>query len=147
MTAAEAASIPPHAARRPDVSLVRLYALRALYLVIGLFLLSGVGPNLLQPAPTLMTGVARALFVALGLLALLGLRYPLRMLPLLLFELAWKAAWMLAYGLPAWSAGTLDPGSAETFRDCAIGVPLVLLVLPWRYLRDQYVTRPGDRWR
>lgn len=94
-----------------------------------------------------MTGVARALLTALGLLALLGLRYPLQMLPLLLFELAWKAAWLLAYGLPLWAAGRLDADSAATFQDCAVGVPLVLLVLPWRYLWFQYVRRPGDRWR
>jgi hypothetical protein len=94
-----------------------------------------------------MTGAARALFTALGLLALLGIRYPMQMLPLMLFEGAWKAIWLAAYGLPLWAAGRLDADSAETFKATAIGVVVVLLVLPWRYLYENYARRPGDRWR
>jgi hypothetical protein len=131
----------------PQVGLIRLYALRALFLMMAVFLLTGVAPGLALPAPTLMTGVARALFTALGLLALLGVRYPLRMLPLMLFEGIWKAAWLAAYGLPLWSAGALDADQAQTFKETGVGVILVLLVLPWPYVWTHYVTRPGDRWR
>ena len=128
------------------VPLVRLYALRAVYLLIALFLLSSAAPNLTQLAPTPMTGVARAVLSALGLLALLGLRYPLQLLPLMLFELSWKLIWLVAYGLPLWSAGALGADNAQTFKACAIGVPIVLL-LPWRHLWDNYIARAGDRWR
>ena len=131
----------------PQVGLVRLYALRALFLLMAIFLLTGVAPALASPAPTLMTGVARALFTALGLLALLGVRYPLRMLPLMLFEGVWKAAWLAAYGLPLWAAGALDPDQAQTFKETGVGVILVLLVLPWTYVWAHYVREPGDRWR
>ena len=141
--ARETGNIGPEA----EVAVWRLYALRALYLVIGLFLITGVGPQLANLPPTLMTGVARALLTALGLLALLGVRYPLQMLPLMLFEGAWKAIWLAAIGLPLWTAGRLGPDSAGTFRDCAIGLPLVLVVLPWKYLFEYYVRRPSERWR
>jgi len=130
-----------------EVPVWRLYALRALYLMIGLFLITGVGPQLANVPPTLMTGVGRALLTALGLLALVGVRYPLQMLPLMLFEGTWKAVWLAAIGLPLWSAGRLDPDSAQTFKECAIGLPLVLVVLPWKYLFEHYVRRPSERWR
>lgn len=143
-----------HAARtgdaRPDdreVPVWRLHALRTLYLLMGVFLLTNVAPQLANLPHTLMTGVARALLTALGLLALLGLRYPLKMLPVMLFELTWKAVWLGAIGLPLWSAGRLDPDSAQTFKECAIGLPLVLVVFPWQYLLDHYVREPGERWR
>jgi hypothetical protein len=131
----------------PQVGLIRLYALRALYLMMAVFLLTGVAPGLALPAPTLMTGVARALFAALGLLALLGVRYPVRMLPLMLFEGVWKAAWLAAYGLPLWAAGALDADHAQTFKETGVGVILVLLVVPWRHVWAHYVTEPADRWR
>ena len=42
-------------------------------------------------------------------LALLGIRYPLQMLPVLLFELAWKLIWVAAVVQPLWTAHQMDP--------------------------------------
>jgi len=36
--------------------------------------------------------------------AALGIRYPLQMLPLLLFELVWEVDMVIAFALPLWSA-------------------------------------------
>jgi len=130
-----------------EVSLFHLYALRVLYFLIALFLLSTSGPRLMELPPTMMTGVARALFTALGLLALLGVRYPLRMLPIMLYEFAWKALWLVFIGLPLWTDGQLDAANAETFKAALITVILVPIAIPWRYLWVNYVKRPGDRWR
>ncbi len=133
-------------AARP-VSLFHLYGLRLVFLLMAAFLLSSTAPLLAQPQPTMMTGVARVLLVALGLLAALGIRYPLQMLPVMLFELAWKVLWMAFIGLPLWSAGRLDPANAETFFNLGVGIPLVLIVMPWRYVWDNYVRKPSERWR
>ena len=135
----------PGAAESP-VSRFHLWGLRILYFLIAAFLLSTIGPRLAEPPPTLMTGVARALFVALGLLMALGIRYPLQMLPIMLFELAWKALWLAFIGLPLWAEGRLDGDNMDTFFSVAIGAPLVLIVLPWRYLLDNYIRRRSDRW-
>jgi hypothetical protein len=80
-------------------------------------------------------------------LALLGLRYPLQMLPLLMFEFAWKLIWVMAYGLPQWSAGQLTPVTAEDLKNTLVGVVLMPLVIPWGYVWRRYVQQPGDRWR
>lgn len=129
------------------VSLFHLYGLRLIFLLMALFLLSSIGPRLLEPPPTLMTGAARALFTALGLLAALGVRYPLQMLPIMMFEFTWKALWIAFIGLPLWAAGRLDPASAQTFFEVGVGVILVLIVMPWGYVFENYLKRPGDRWR
>jgi hypothetical protein len=131
-----------------EISLFRLYLLRAAYLMIALFLGSSIWPGIVRHTVEWphMSGVARCLLAALGLVAVLGVRYPLRMLPLLLFELAWKAIWLLAVGLPLWRAGQLDGANLQTFKDCAFGVVLMAVVLPWPYLLAGYVLRPGDRW-
>ena len=93
-----------------------------------------------------MRGVVRSLLAAISLLAAVGLRYPLQMLPLLLFELLWKSIWILAIGLPLWSADQFDAATRQTWNDCLFGIVLFLLVIPWGYVLTHYVRQPGDRW-
>ena len=131
----------------PEPSLIRLYALRAGYLMLVVGLGIQIWPGIFsheQPWE-LMQGVVNCMLAALSALALLGLRYPLQMLPLLLFELTWKAIWLSAVGLPLWYTGRLDAGSTGTATACLMGAVFVL-VIPWRYVARTYVMTSGDRW-
>jgi hypothetical protein len=129
------------------VSLPRLYLLRLGYLVVAVGLAVTKWPLLINhdvPSP-LMEGVVTCMLVALSLLSFLGLRYPLQMLPILLFELAWKFIWVAVVALPLWAANQLDPATLNVFYSCLV-VLIVLAVIPWRYVVRQYVTKHGDRW-
>ena len=130
------------------VSPLRLYVLRAAYLVIALGLALMIWPLLLETTPQLehMRGVVRALLATVGVLAVIGLRYPLQMLPLLLFELIWKTIWIVAIGLPLRAAGALEGGVAQTWFECVFGIVLCVVAIPWGYVLDHYVRRPGDPW-
>ena len=129
-----------------EVSLTRLYVLRAAYLLIIVGLGGMIVPDILSH-PITDRGVIAALLGGVWALAFIGLRYPLRMLPLLMFELAWKLIWVLAYGLPSWSAGQLTPVTAEDLTNTLFGVILMPLVIPWGYVWRRYVKQPGARWR
>src|SRR5665213_254608 len=84
---------------------------------------------------------------ALSVLAvLLAIRYPLQTLPLLFFEMTWKAAWLLAVALPRWSTGRMDPGTADTAFACLM-VVIVPIVVQWFCGVENYVKKPGDPWR
>ena len=128
-----------------EVPLWRLYVLRAMYAFIVLGLGAMILPVILDHELT-SRGVIPSLLGAVWLLSLLGLRYPLQMLPILLFELAWKAIWMIFFGLPQWSAGEYPPTFAEDMFNIAFGAVL-LLVIPWGYVWRHYVAKPGERWR
>lgn len=132
-----------------EVSTFRLYLLRATYLLIVVGLGVIHWPTIVSPPPDLshMGSVVRAMLGAVSLLALLGLRYPLQMLPLLLFELVWKTIWVLAFGLPLWSADALDAGTSETMFACLMGLVIFPLVIPWGYVFARYLREPGERWR
>jgi hypothetical protein len=93
-----------------------------------------------------MEGAVTSMLLALSLLSFLGLRYPVRMLPVLLFESTWKLLWMAVVALPLWSADRLDPANLEMFYAC-LWVVIVLAVIPWRYVTACYVTARGDGWR
>ena len=129
-----------------EVSLARLYVLRATYLLLVIGLGAMIVPTVLSH-PVISRGVIPSLLGAVWLLAFLGIRYPLGMLPLLMFEFAWKAIWMLAYGLPQWSSGQLPPTFAEDFFSIDFGVILMPLVIPWGYVYRHYLQQPGARWR
>ena len=130
------------------VSLARLYFLRLGYLVIAVGIALTRWPLLVnhpQPWP-LFEGVVTSMLVALSLLWFLGVRYPLQMLPVLLFELGWKVIWTAVVVVPLWRADQLDSATLEVFYACLV-VLIVVAVIPWRYVFAQYGTAPGDRWR
>ena len=129
-----------------DVSLARLYVLRATYLLLVVGLGAMIVPPLLDHEP-LSRGVIPSLLGAVWVLSFIGLRYPLQMLPVLMFEFIWKTIWALAYGLPQWSSGQMPPTFAEDSFNIAFGVILMPLVIPWGYVYDRYVRQPANRWR
>ena len=131
-----------------DVSTFRLSLLRAMYAFMAVGLAIFRWPGILNPPPgTSNAGsVVGIVLGAMSLLAVLGIRYPLKMLPLLFFELLWKVMWVLGWGLPLWLGQQLGPESRETLVNCLVGVVLVPLALPWGYVLRQYVQAPGDRW-
>jgi len=130
----------------PDVSLTRIYVLRATYLLLVIGLGGMIVPDVVSH-PVVSRGVIPSLLGAVWLLAFVGLKYPLEMLPLLMFEFAWKSIWMVAYGLPQSWAGQLPPTFADDFFNIGLGVVLMPLVIPWGYAYRHYVRRSGARWR
>lgn len=139
---------PSSAAIDHGVSRARLLALRALYAFILLGLAAFIWPNLIAqlPTPKHYHGVVMTMLAAFSLLCALGIRYPLQMLPILLWELLWKSIWLLLIALPRWRAGLMDPATTQTTIDC-IAIVLVLLVLPWGYVVRNYFRKPAERGR
>jgi hypothetical protein len=131
-----------------EVGIFRLYLLRAMYLLMAVGLVLTVWPSIISP-PNLVAGphsVIRALLGAIAVLSVLGLRYPLRMIPLLLFELLWKLIWVFASAIPMWHGPGLDAYATETLFECMF-VVLVPIVIPWGYVFRHFVRAPADPWR
>jgi hypothetical protein len=131
-----------------EVSTFRLYLLRAMYLLLAVGLAFTIWPQILShPTPwPLWRGVGCSLLGAISVLALLGIRYPLKMLPLLFFELTWKVIWLTAFALPLWATNQMDADNLETAQDCLMAI-IIPFVIPWKYVWTHYVKMHGDRWR
>jgi hypothetical protein len=132
-----------------EISIFRLYLLRAGYLLIAVGLAIMIFPDIIRPSENLshMGAVVRSMLAAVSLLAFIGIRYPLKMLPVMFFELLWKSVWLLAFGLRLWSSDKLNKDTAETLNECIFGVIVVLVVIPWDYVFKHYLKAPGDLWR
>ena len=129
-----------------EVSLARLYVLRAMYLLLVIGGAIVFLPQLIGHEPT-ARGVIPSMLAGVWVLACFGLRYPLQMLPLLLFELVWKTIWLIDYGLPQRMAGVHTAQFTEDFKAIALGPMLLIPIIPWGYVFRHYLKKPGARWR
>jgi hypothetical protein len=126
----------------------RLNLMRVGYLVMGFGLAVVKWPVVIgyDRSTPLYEGVVAVLLTAMSLLAFLGLRYPVRLLPILLFEALWKLIWLGVVALPAVAAGDVDEAMRQVIVNCSV-VVIVFVVVPWRYVWQRYVVAKGDRWR
>lgn len=130
----------------PRLGLARLYLMRAGYLLMGVGIALVKWPLLPDAsALPLYEGVTLSLLTAISLLALLGLRYPVQLLPVLLLEVVWKLLWLGLVALPRAAGGDLDAATSQVLVNCSL-VVVILAVIPWRYVWRGYVRAPGDRW-
>jgi hypothetical protein len=130
----------------PSLPTWRLNVMRIGYLVMVVGLAVTKWPALLSHDPLgLAEGTVLVLLVAMSVLALLGLRYPERMLPILLFEVGWKLLWLGVFALPAWLDDELNGATREQTAK-VLWVVIIIAVIPWRHVVRQFVLTRGDRW-
>ena len=128
-----------------ELSLLRLNVMRLIYFAIAFLEGSQVVPALFNHEPT-ARGVIPSLLSGLCLMCLLGLRYPRQMVPLLMFELAWKYIWFFAFGLPQYLSGHVPPTFGDDFMPITVGVVIMPFVVPWGYVWRNFVKAAGDPW-
>jgi hypothetical protein len=112
----------------------RMHAMRGGYLVMFVGLVLVKWP-LLPDAHTmpLYEGVTLSLLTAMSLLALIGVFRPVRLLPVLVFEVLWKAIWLSLVALPRAVSGDLGPAFVEVAVNCSVAV-LIVAAVPWTYV-------------
>jgi hypothetical protein len=133
---------------RHEVALWRLYTLRVGYLVLAGGLGTFYWPSVIRHTTefAVSNGVQTALLAGLGLTAVLGFRYPVKMLPLLLFEMIWKAVYLAFFALPLWRAGAI-PEAMMADVSAVMWVVIFLPLIPWRHVWREFAIGRGERWR
>ena len=128
-----------------EVSLARLYAIRAAAL-LGVYGLFSTVMTLVDPAPD-ERGMLKAMVSGLWVMSLITIRYPLKMLTVLLFELVWKLLWLIFFGIPQWWTGVGSPRLSEDLWSIGAFPIVCILIIPWGYVWRHYVKEPAERWR
>lgn len=85
-----------------------------------------------------LSGVAISFWASYSLLMVLGVRFPLKMIPLLLLQLIYKSAWIIGVYLPARRAEILSENIESFFWVCVTAIILDLIVIPWSYVFTNY---------
>jgi hypothetical protein len=147
ITPTDATTATARTAVDEELSPRRLNVMRFGYAFMGLGLAIVKWPLLIQDAASLplMDGVVTCLLTAMLILAFLGLRYPVRMLPILLFEVAWKVLWIAVIAIPRLVADDMNAATQEVLFSCSF-VVIIIAVIPWGYVARRYVRTPGNAW-
>ncbi len=129
----------------PPVATWRINAMRFVFLLMAFVMGSVVWRQLLFESADweAWRGVAKSMLAALALLSLIAVRYPMQMLPLMIYEVAWKTVWMLAIALPAWLNGNWSAGIEGLFYDC-VGIVIAYFIVPWHYVWARYIAQPME---
>lgn len=127
---------------RYGIPKINIYLLRALYLLMAVFLGRDAWSHIATFDGTWNPEAAAAwsVWAAFSLLAVIGLFHPLRMLPIVLLEITYKTIWLVVVGFPLWSAGTLE-GRAEEMMFSFGLVVLPIVATPWGYVFRTFFRR------
>ncbi|TVZ41147.1 hypothetical protein P886_0486 [Alteromonadaceae bacterium 2753L.S.0a.02] len=130
------------------LSPTRVTLLRVMYLFIVFGNALTILPLIVFPENNIADAntVVASMLGALMLLSGVGILFPTKMLPILLWELTWKTIWMFNFALRMWLDGGLDSYAQESAVAVAVGLVTVPLVLPWKYLYHSYQPRLREPW-
>ncbi|MVT40417.1 hypothetical protein GO495_07470 [Chitinophaga oryziterrae] len=85
-----------------------------------------------------------AVWASYSVLALLGILYPLRMLPIVMLEILYKTIWLILVAYPLWMSNQLAGSPAEGMAFVFALVPLPIIAMPWKHAFRKYVLVTKD---
>jgi len=134
----------PDHVRYEGVRPIQIFILRVFYVLMPLFVGTAAWRSIFthQGPWDPVRAIAVCVWAAYPTLSILGILNPLRMLPLFLFMLMYKAIWLCAVAYPLWADGALWGTRTGDMAKDFLGLPLALCVVPWGYVIRVYVLPP-----
>jgi hypothetical protein len=127
--------------RYDGVPLINIYLLKLLFTLMFLFLTYTSWTHIIHhtgpwdPA----NSAAWFMWVSFGVIAVIGIRRPLKMLPIVLFEIVYKTAWLIVVAYPLYQRNELTGTPAEGMAHNFMLVILPIVAMPWRYFFRTYI--------
>lgn len=125
---------------------IKIYLLRLVFVLMAVFLGLDAWTHILtfqgewDPA----AAAAWSIWASYSVLAIPGIFYPLKMLPLVMLEILYKLIWLVVVAYPLWSEGTLHGSAANEMTYAFLWVALPIAAMPWKYAVNTYLKpRPG----
>ncbi len=131
----------PDDERYEGVRPFNIYLLRLLFFLVFVFVGYDSWTSILNHEGSWdhVKAAALCMWATYSLLSILGIFYPLKMLPLVLFEIIYKILWLIIVAYPLWSADRLAGSPAEEMTKAFLWVVLPIVAMPWKYAFDNYV--------
>ncbi|GAC13500.1 hypothetical protein GLIP_0855 [Aliiglaciecola lipolytica E3] len=132
----------------PPVPLWKTWGLRIIFAAMVIVLGSNQLNYILGGSSdwTNWRGLGHSMLFTLAVLAIGGIFRPLAFLPIMFYEIAWKLVWLYTVALPPWLAGQEIPNIVNA-RSSIIGICILIVLIPWRYVWWRYFSQPIEPWR
>ncbi len=126
--------------KAPEVALWRTWGLRLIFAAMAIILGFKQWSYIFDGTAdwTSWRGLGHSMLATLALLAIAGVFHPLKLLPLMLYEMAWKTVWLLIIALPAWLQTEPVP-TIVNVPASIIGIGVLSILVPWRYVWWRYI--------
>ena len=120
---------------------INIYLLRLLFTLMFFFLGYDSWSHILHHTGPWDPANSAAWFMwgSCAFIAVIGVRRPLKMLPIVLFEIIYKTAWLIVVAYPLYQRNQLIGSPAEGMADNFMLVILPIVAMPWRYFFRTYI--------
>jgi hypothetical protein len=123
------------------VPLVNIYLLNLLFTLMFLFLSYSSWAHIFQHTGPWDSANSAAWFMwgSCSVISFIGIRRPLKMLPIVLFEIVYKTAWLIVVALPLYQRHELAASPNAGMANVFILVILPIVAMPWRYFFRTFI--------
>ncbi len=120
---------------------INIYLLRLLYALMFVFVTFPAWKVLLNQSHSMNNTEVAAwcMWGSYALISILGVFRPLKMLPIILFEIIYKITWLAVVAYPLWINDELHGSSVEARTNDFLWVILPIIAMPWQYFIRVYI--------
>ncbi|MDQ8186242.1 hypothetical protein [Pelagicoccus sp. SDUM812002] len=120
---------------------INIYAMRFIYILMASLLAKDVWTYIFSHAQAWDPSEAMnwSIWAAFTLFAFIGIFKTVKMLPILLLEIAYKFIWLILVALPLYRTGNLSNESTHGMLFPFALVILPILAIPWGYVINTYI--------
>jgi len=131
----------PDYERYDGVRPINVYLLRLLFVLMVAFVATDAWNTILMHEGPWNHREAAAwcMWASYSLLAILGVFYPLKLIPIVAFDILYKLVWLAIVAYPLWRTNTLVGSPAEEMTYAFLWVVLPIVAMPWGYAFKRYV--------
>ena len=120
---------------------INIYLLRILFTLMFLFVSYDSWKHIFNHTGPWdnINAAAWCMWAAYAAMSVIGIIRPLKMLPIVLFEITYKLAWLAIVAYPLWAKNELTGSPAEGMTRVFLWVVLPIVAMPWRYFFMVYI--------
>ena len=120
---------------------INIYLLRILFNLMFLFVTYDSWTHIFNHTGPWdnVNAAAWCMWGSYSVISFIGILRPLKMLPIVLFEIVYKTVWLAVVAYPLWVKNELIGSPAEGMTRVFLWVVLPILAMPWRYFFLTYI--------